>query len=280
MRDLTDKVVVITGGASGIGLAMAHRFAVAGARLVLADIEEAALAAAVDELTAAGATVSGIRTDVTDPASFEALRDQTLTRHGAAHVLCNNAGVAAGGPAWEVSLDVWRWVMDVNVFGVVNGIRTFVPAMIEQGEGHVVNTASIAGLIAAPGIGPYTASKQAVVSISETLLQDLAAAGHPVGVSVLCPAFVRTRIHQAERNAPEGIDRTFAEGAATQATWGVFGALVEAGIDARVVADAVLDALVEGRFYVLTHPETHAWVRGRFETILGGGSPLSPVSVG
>ncbi|MCC6225038.1 MAG: SDR family NAD(P)-dependent oxidoreductase [Microthrixaceae bacterium] len=278
--ELKDKVAVITGGASGIGLAMARRFATGGAALVLADIEEATLATAVAELSDSGATVSGVRTDVTDPASFAALRDETLSRHGAVHVLCNNAGVAAGGPAWEVSLDVWRWVMDVNVFGVINGIHTFVPTMIDQGEGHVVNTASIAGLITAPGIGPYTASKQAVVSISETLLQDLAAAGHPVGVSVLCPAFVKTRIHEAERNAPAGLDRDFAQGAATQATWGVFGALVQAGIDAEVVADAVADAVAEGRFYVLTHPETHAWVRGRFETILGGGSPLAPVTVG
>lgn len=278
--ELKDKVVVITGGASGIGLAMARRFATDGATLVLADIEEDTLGAAVAELSDSGATVSGVRTDVTDPASFAALRDDTLSRHGAVHVLCNNAGVAAGGPAWEVSLDVWRWVMDVNVFGVINGIHTFVPTMIEQGEGHVVNTASIAGLIAAPGIGPYTASKQAVVSISETLLQDLAAAGHPVGVSVLCPAFVKTRIHEAERNAPAGLDRDFAQGAATQATWGVFGALVQAGIDAEVVADAVADAVATGRFYVLTHPETHAWVRGRFETILGGGSPLAPVTAG
>lgn len=276
--ELKDKVTVITGGASGIGLAIARRFAADGARLVLADIEEDALSDAVAELSDAGAVVAGVRTDVTDPASLASLRDETLSLHGAVHVLCNNAGVAAGVPVWEVSLDVWHWVMEVNVFGVINGIHAFVPTMIEQGEGHVVNTASIAGLIAAPGIGPYTASKQAVVSISETLLQDLAAAGAPVGVSVLCPAFVRTRIHEAERNAPAGLDRDFTEGAAAQATWGVFGALVQAGIDAAVVADAVAEAVADGRFYVLTHPETHAWVRGRFETILGGGSPLSPVS--
>lgn len=277
MKELKDKVAVITGGASGIGLAVARRFAADGATVVLADIEADTLAAAVDELAAAGARATGIHTDVTDPASFEALRDETLSLYGAVHVLCNNAGVAAGGPAWEISLDVWRWVLEVNVFGVINGIRTFVPTMIEQGEGHVVNTASIAGLIAVPGIGPYTASKHAVVSISETLLADLAAAGAPVGVSVLCPAFVRTRIHQADRNAPEGIDRDFEQGPSAQATWGVFGALVEAGIGTEVVADAVRSAVVEERFYILTHPETPEWVRGRFETILGGGSPIAPV---
>jgi NAD(P)-dependent dehydrogenase (short-subunit alcohol dehydrogenase family) len=279
MMELDDKVAVITGGASGIGLALARRFASDGARLVLADIEEEVLAAAVGELAESGATVSGVRTDVTDPASMVALREETLSRHGAVHVLCNNAGVAAGGPAWEISLDVWRWVLEVNVFGVINGIHTFVPTMIEQGEGHVVNTASIAGLIAAPGIGPYTASKHAVVSISETLLQDLAAAGSPVGVSVLCPAFVKTRIHEANRNAPEAVDAVFAEDEATKATWDVFGALVEAGIEATVVADAVAEALLAERFYILTHPETPEWVQGRFETILGGGSPVAPISV-
>ena len=192
-------------------------------------------------------------------------------------MLCNNAGVSAGGPAWEISLDVWRWVMEVNVFGVINGIRAFVPTMIEAGEGHVVNTASIAGLVAVPGIGPYAASKHAVVSISETLLSDLATAGAPIGVSVLCPAFVKTRIHQSDRNAPEGTDRDFADGPATQATWSVFERLVEAGIDTGIVADAVRDAVLEERFYILTHPETPAWVRSRFETILGGGSPTAPV---
>lgn len=278
MKELKDKVAVITGGASGIGLAIAHRFAVDGATVVLADIEQVPLGAAVDELAATGATVTGVRTDVTDPASVEALRDETLSLHGAVHVLCNNAGVSAGGPAWEISLDVWRWVMEVNVFGVINGIRAFVPTMIEAGEGHVVNTASIAGLVAVPGIGPYTASKHAVVSISETLLSDLATAGAPVGVSVLCPAFVKTRIHQSDRNAPEGTDRDFVQLPATQATWSVFERLVEAGIDTGIVADAVRDAVLEERFYILTHPETPAWVRSRFETILGGGSPTAPIT--
>lgn len=279
MKDLTGKVAVVTGGASGIGLAMARRFAAEGMQLVLADIEADPLASAVAELADGGATVSGVPTDVTDLDSVVALRDEVLHRHGAVHVLCNNAGVAAGGPAWEVTPDVWRWVFDVNVFGVVNGIHAFVPTMMDQGEGHVVNTASIAGLIAAPGIGPYTASKHAVVSISETLLQDLAAAGSNVGVSVLCPAFVRTRIHEASRNAPEAVDQAIGEDEASKATWDVFSALVEAGIEATVVADAVAESVIVDRFYVLTHPETPDWVKGRFETILGGGSPVAPISV-
>jgi NAD(P)-dependent dehydrogenase (short-subunit alcohol dehydrogenase family) len=279
MKELNAKVAVITGGASGIGLAVARRLAADGMRIVIGDIEADAMDTAVNNLRNDGATASGVLTDVTDPASVDALRDATLAEHGAVHVVCNNAGVAAGGPAWEIPADVWRWVMDVNVFGVINGIRSFVPTLIEQGEGHVINTASIAGLIAAPGIGPYTASKQAVVSISETLLQDLAAAGSPVGVSVLCPAFVRTRIHEAGRNAPDGIDRAIGNDDASKATWDVFSALVEAGIDASVVADAVRAAVIEDHFYILTHPETPEWVRGRFETILGGGSPLAPISI-
>lgn len=280
MEELNGKVAVVTGGASGIGFAIARRFLDAGMSVVLADVEEEALGASVAELGGADGGVSGVLTDVTDAASVVALRDEVLSRHGAVHVLSNNAGVAAGGPAWEVPLDVWRWVFDVNVFGVVHGIHAFVPTMIEQGEGHVVNTASIAGLIAAPGIGPYTASKHAVVSISETLLQDLATVGSPVGVSVLCPAFVRTRLDEANRNAPVGVGDVFAPTDATKATWGVFSAMVRAGIDASVVADAVADAVVEGRFYVLTHPETPDWVRARFTNILGGGSPIAPVAVG
>ncbi len=279
MKDLNDKVAVITGGASGIGLAVARRFAADGMRIVIGDIETDAMDRAVSSLRDDGATASGVVTDVTDPASVDALRDAALRVHGAVHVLCNNAGVAAGGPAWEVPLEVWRWVLEVNVFGVINGMRSFVPTLVEAGEGHVINTASIAGLIAAPGIGPYTASKHAVVSISETLLQDLAAAGSPVGVSVLCPAFVRTRIHEATRNAPAGIDDLPGEDGEPNPAWDVFSALVEAGIEASVVADAVRDALVENRFYILTHPETTEWVRGRFETILGGGTPLAPIAV-
>ncbi len=279
MKDLAGKVAVITGGASGIGLALARRLAADGMSIVIGDIEADAMSAAVAELHGSGATASGVLTDVTDPDSVDALRDAVLAEHGAVHVVCNNAGVAAGGPAWEISVDVWRWVLDVNVFGVINGIRSFVPTLIEQGEGHIVNTASIAGLIAAPGIGPYTASKHAVVSISETLVQDLAAAGANVGVSVLCPAFVRTRIHEARRNAPETAAEALSDESLPNFNWEVFSALVEAGIDATIVADAVLEALLEDRFYILTHPETRQWAQSRFDTILGDGSPLSPVQI-
>ena len=266
---------------SGIGLAIARRCASEGMRLVLADVDREALDASTAELTGEGTQAVGVVTDVTDPASMDALLAASLEAHGAVHLVCLNAGVAFGGPAWEIPLDAWRWVLEVNLFGIINGIHTFVPHLMAQGEGHVVTTASVAGLVSAPGISPYNASKHAAVTITETLLQDLRMAGSPIGVSVLCPAFVRTRIHEAERNAPAGVASamTTASDAVTGA-WSVFGMLVEAGIPAEDVADAVVQAVREDRFYILTHPESLDWIRARFETILGGGDPTSPVPLG
>src|SRR3984885_13722438 len=172
-------------------------------KIVLGDIEEGPLARAVNDLAAAGAEAVGVRTDVADRASVEALRDRTLDRFGAVHLVHNNAGVGTGGPIWEVPEEDWRWILGVNLWGVVHGIATFVPLFIQQGEGHVVNTASIAGLTSAPFLGPYNATKQAVVAMSETLYKDLEGAGiKGVGVSVLCPGFVQTRIAESNRNRP------------------------------------------------------------------------------
>ena len=192
MKDLQGKVAVITGGASGIGRAVADRAAGEGMKIVLGDIEEGPLKEAVDELTGRGAEALGVVTDVSDAASVRALRDRTLDRFGAVHLVHNNAGIGLGGPIWEVSEEDWRWILGVNLWGVIHGVATFVPLLIAQGEGHIVNTASIAGLTAAPFLGPYNASKHAVVAISETLFKDLQAMGAPVGVSVLCPGFVQT----------------------------------------------------------------------------------------
>ena len=202
MQDLRGKVAVITGGASGIGRAVAERAAGEGMKLVLGDIEEGPLKETVDDLTSKGAEALGVVTDVSDAASVRALRDRTLDRFGAVHLVHNNAGIGLGGPIWEVSEEDWRWILGVNLWGVIHGVATFVPVLMEQGEGHVVNTASIAGLIAAPFLGPYNATKQAVVAISETLFKDLQAVGAPIGVSVLCPGFVQTRIAESERNRP------------------------------------------------------------------------------
>lgn len=277
MDNLQGKVAVITGGASGIGLAVARRAATDGMRIVVADIDEATIEEAVASLRDSGAEATGVHCDVTDAASVDALLAASLDAMGAVHLVCLNAGVAAGGPAWEVPLDAWHWVLNVNLFGIIHGIRTFVPHLMAQGEGHIVNTASIAGLVSGPGIGPYNASKHAAVTVSETLYQDLRMAGSPVGVSVLCPAFVRTRIHEAQRNAPSEVAAALAEPTdGVAATMSVFSMLVEAGIEVEIVADAVLDAVKQDRFYILTHPETHDWVRSRFENILAGGNPTTP----
>lgn len=277
MKDLNGKVAVITGGAAGLGLAMAKRFADEGMKLVLADIEDDVLASTVSEFADGGAEAKGVHCDVTDLAEVEALRDAALDAFGAVHVICNNAGVAAGGPAWAIPVEVWRWVLDVNFFGVIHGIHTFVPLLIEQGEGHVVNTASAAGLVSTPGIGPYNASKHAVVTLSETLQHDLAMVGANVGVSVLCPAFVRTRIHESDRNAPAEVEAALSGFEEWQAGSELFKAFVEGGIEPSIIGDAVTEAVLEERFYILTHPEVGPWLQTRVETILGGGSPTMPL---
>ena len=208
MENLQGKVAVITGGASGIGKAMAAAAVAEGMKVVVADIEEGALKEAADELAAGGSDVLSVVTDVSDGASVRELRDRALDRFGAVHLVHNNAGVGTGGPIWEVSEEDWRWILGVNLWGVVHGIATFVPVLLEQGEGHVVNTASIAGLTTAPFLGPYNATKQAVVAMSETLYKDLQAAGvSGIGVSVLCPGFVQTRIAESDRNRPSWAPR-------------------------------------------------------------------------
>ncbi len=204
MEDLQGKVAVITGGASGIGRAVAERAAAEGMKIVLGDIEEGALAQAVDDLTAAGAEAIGVVTDVADRASVEALRDRALDRFGAVHLVHNNAGIGLGGPIWEVTEEDWRWILGVNLWGVIHGVATFTPLLIEQGEGHIVNTASIAGLIVAPFLGPYNATKQAVVAISETLFKDLQTVAAPVGVSVALPR-LRADAHCGVRPEPTGL---------------------------------------------------------------------------
>jgi NAD(P)-dependent dehydrogenase (short-subunit alcohol dehydrogenase family) len=276
MEDLGGKVAVITGGASGIGRAVADRAAAEGMRLVLGDIEEAPLAAAVDALTAAGAEAIGVRTDVSERASVEALRDAALDRFGAVHLVHNNAGIGLGGPIWEVSEEDWRWILGVNLWGVIHGVATFTPLLMEQGEGHIVNTASIAGLIAAPFLGPYNATKQAVVAISETLFKDLQAVASPVGVSVLCPGFVQTRIAESERNRPDWAPDRDVEGA--MAVRGVVQNLVDSGIAPAAVADRVIDAVRTGTFYILTHPELEGAITTRFEDIVQGRAP-SPTMI-
>ena len=266
MEDLQGKVAVITGGASGIGKAVASAAAGEGMKVVIADIEEAALKEAANDLSSNGAEVLGVVTDVADAASVRDLRDRALDRFGAVHLVHNNAGVGAGGPIWEVSEDDWRWILGVNLWGVVHGIATFVPVLIEQGEGHVVNTASIAGLTTAPFLGPYNATKQAVVAMSETLYKDLQAAGVTgIGVSVLCPGFVQTRIAESDRNRPAWAPEREVEGATELRA--AIQTLVDSGIPAEQVGRQVLDAVRTDTFYILTHPELDDAVATRFKDI-------------
>jgi NAD(P)-dependent dehydrogenase (short-subunit alcohol dehydrogenase family) len=276
VEDLQDKVAVITGGASGIGRAVAERAAAEGMKIVLGDIEEGPLARAVDDLAAAGAEAVGVRTDVADRASVEALRDRALDRFGAVHLVHNNAGIGLGGPIWEVTEEDWRWILGVNLWGVIHGVATFTPLLLEQGEGHVVNTASIAGLIVAPFLGPYNATKQAVVAISETLFKDLQTIAAPVGVSVLCPGFVQTRIAESDRNRPDWAPDRGTMGAAE--VQGVVQNLVDGGIAPATVADRVIDAVRTNTFYILTHPELDIAITTRFDDIVQGRAP-SPTMI-
>jgi NAD(P)-dependent dehydrogenase (short-subunit alcohol dehydrogenase family) len=276
MENLQGKVAVITGGASGIGKAVAARATTEGMRVVIADIEERTLKEAEGELSARGAEVLAVVTDVSESASVRELRDRAIQHFGAVHLVHNNAGVGLGGPIWEVPEADWRWILGVNLWGVVHGISTFVPLFIEQGEGHVVNTASIAGLASAPFLGPYNATKQAVVAISETLFKDLQMLGAPVGVSVLCPGFVRTRIAESDRNRPSWAPERAVEGA--EAMRGVVQGMVDAGISPAAVADGVIDAVRTNTFYILTHPELNAALQTRFDDILQG-RPPSPTLI-
>jgi NAD(P)-dependent dehydrogenase (short-subunit alcohol dehydrogenase family) len=271
MESLLDKVAVVTGGASGIGLAMAERFLAEGMKVVIADVEAPALAAAVERLGAEGREVLAVRTDVTLWADVEALADAAYERYGAVHVVCNNAGVVTRGAAWEQSLEDWKWVIGVDLWGVIHGVKAFVPRMLASGEpGHVVSTASIAGLFAMPTIAPYNVAKVGVVALSETLHHDLRAAGSSIGVSVLCPGVVPTRIGDSDRNRPEGAPAGTRFETATQRQPPPTARTVEQ------VAELVVDAIRTDRFWILTHPEYHEWVRKKADGIIEGTTVIAP----
>jgi NAD(P)-dependent dehydrogenase (short-subunit alcohol dehydrogenase family) len=266
--ELEGKTAVITGGASGIGLATATRLAKSGVNLVLGDIEVDTLASAVKGLLESGARVLGVRTDVTNEGDILALRDAALAEFGAVHVVFNNAGVASGATIGTPT-EVWKWVIDVDLYGVIYGINAFLPLFLEQDEGHVVNTASLAGLGGAPGMGPYCAAKFAVVGLSESLFQELALTGSKVGVSVLCPGFVKTRIHESARNMPDELT-SYNDEPAAQLIADLASQAVNAGIDADVVGGAVEDAIRSNKFWILTHERSAVrttelrldWMRG------------------
>jgi len=272
MQSLEGKVAVVTGAASGIGRAMASRFAAERMKVVLADIEEPAFSSATAEQRGTGAAVLAVRTDVSVASDVESLAEAAYKEFGAVHLVCNNAGVAPeGAPVWTRSLDTWRWVLDVNLFGVIYGIRSFVPRMLAGGEeGHVVNTASVAGLSAGPMIGLYYVSKHAVVSLSETLYLDLRLANAKLGVSVLCPGFVKTAIGESARNRPASV----APDAFTSDEFHAFVRnLIEHGVPASSIADQVVDAVLDGKFWILTHTEYDPAIRERVNAMLEGRNP-------
>ncbi len=279
MDELSGKVAVVTGGASGIGYALAERFGAEGMAVVLADVEEAQLAVAAEKLRRRGTDVLAVPTDVASLAAVEALADAAFERHGAVHVLCNNAGVAGGGLSWKVPASVWEWVLGVNLYGVVHGISAFVPRLVAQGEGHVVNTASVLGVVAAPVFGPYVASKHAVVGLSESLHHDLALMGSPVRVSVVCPSWVNTGLPDAERNWPDRLGPAPTYGRSTQAMRETLSQVVAAGLEPGDVATQVLDAVRSGRFWVFPHSELATAAVERMQAAAEGRAPAMPAAL-
>ncbi len=270
MKNFLGKVAVITGGADGIGKAIARACAARGMKLVLADISEERLQRTVAELAAEGAEVIGVAGNVAVEADVQALADKAFAQFGKVHLLVNNAGVALAKNAWETTQADWDWVMGVNLYGVSNGLRAFVPRMLESGEeGHVVNTASVAGLISEPSMAAYNASKFAVVTLTEGLHHDLTLRKANVKASVLCPAWVKTAITNAERNRADGERQDFSKMDAVTAQTGMaIMRAVENGISPESVAEAVLKGVENEQFYILTHPHAKAGVQIRMEDIL------------
>jgi NAD(P)-dependent dehydrogenase (short-subunit alcohol dehydrogenase family) len=273
MQEVAGRVAVITGGASGIGRGMAEAFGAAGMRIVLADVDEVRVAATARELEKDGIEVVPVRTDVAKQNDVDALARRALDRFGGVHLICNNAGVAHGGiPTWESTLHDWEWIVGVNVMGVVHGVRTFTPILLEQGVGHIVNTASMAGLITGAGNALYGVTKHAVVALSEALFNELAAQNRDVHVSVLCPGWINTEIlRSSERNQPDAVRRSRPEVRTTpesEIRRKQVESMLASGLAPRKVGDLVLAAVREQRFWVLTHPEWKGAIRHRLENVL------------
>ncbi len=252
MDQLAGRVAVVTGAASGIGLALARRFGAEGMRVVLADIEAGPLERASKALATAGVETLAVRTDVSRGEDVAALATRSVDAFGAVHVLCNNAGIFVGGNSWEVPIADWNWVLGVNFWGVVHGLRSFVPLLLAHGEeAHIVNTASMAGLVSLPFTAPYCVSKHAVVTLSESLHHEMAVRGGKVGVSVLCPEVVATNIGDCARNRPASAGSPAAETPEQALVRGALEKSIERGISPDAIADRVLRAVRERRFYVL-----------------------------
>jgi NAD(P)-dependent dehydrogenase (short-subunit alcohol dehydrogenase family) len=281
MRQLNGRVVVITGAANGIGRAMAEAFATQGARLVLADIETGPLGATAAALRDAGTDCVAVQTDVASAESVERLRLSAMDAFGAVHVICNNAGVTVGGRAMsDLSLADWEWTLGVNLWGVIHGVHAFVPLLREQEEAHVVNTASGAALSGSAYTGPYSASKAAILSLSETLYRELAQEGAPIGVSVLLPGAIRTTIGRSEERRPDRLRTTPPSNEHTPAAVGQwFSAQREGGLNPSVAAAAVIDGVLNNRFYLFPGGASGAAAAARHADVVAGCNPtVHPLS--
>ncbi len=284
ITDFKNKTAVLTGAGSGFGLECARIGARLGMNLVLADVQQDALDQAAAELTAAGAQVLAFKLDVSSATQFEALGRATFERFGAPHFVFNNAGVGAGGLIWENTLKDWEWVLGVNVMGVVHGVRTFTPMMLDAAkkdpayQGHIVNTASMAGLLNPPNMGVYNVSKHAVVSLSETLYQDLSLVTNQISASVLCPFFVATGINQSERNRPQGMSDAGSKLTKSQMVGQAMTskAVTSGKVTAADVAQLVFDGIAANRFYIYSHPKAIRSVQTRMEDILQARNPTDP----
>lgn len=283
MKQFKDRVAVITGAASGFGREFAYAGAKLGMKLVLADVQQDALAALEAELSGQGVAVLAVHCDVSKPEQVQALADATMARFAAVHLLFNNAGVGSGGLIWENSASDWDWVLGVNLFGVIHGVRVFTPLMLACAkddpdyEGHIVNTASVAGLQNAPTMGIYNVSKHAVVSVTETLYQDLQLIEAPIGTSLLCPYFVPTGIHQSERNRPAEMQNDAAPTTSQRAAQAFSEKAVVSGkVSAAQVAQLTFDAIREERFYIYSDLEPLASVRKRMEDMVQQRNPYDP----
>ncbi len=276
MKDFQDKVAVVTGAASGIGQALAEKSAALGMKVVLADVEEPALKQVEEELKTSGAQVLAVQTDVSKATDVQRLAKLAFETYGGVHLLFNNAGVSAGTTLWESSLTDWQWVLGVNLWGVIHGVHAFVPPMLAQdSEGHIVNTASMAGVVSSPG-GIYPVTKHAVVALSETLYHELTLTGAKLKVSVLCPGFVNTRILEAARNRPAELQNEPAQRKASpqeEAVLQLIRQAVQAGMPPAHVADIVFQAIRDEKFYILSHPEWKEAIRTRMEDLLQERNP-------
>ncbi len=270
MKELRDRVAVVTGAASGIGLALAQRFAAEGMKVVMADIEGPALAAAAEALRLRASAVLAAQIDVSRPDDVERLARETYDAFGAAHVLCNNAGVAVLGAVHEHSLADWQWVINVNLWGVIHGVRAFVPRMLAGGDAaHIVNTASVAGLTTAPFMSVYDVTKHGVVALSESMYREFLATGAPIGVSVVCPGLINTNIMRSSRNRPPDLADRGKAGPAAQAAAQNLEDRLAGGYPPSEVAEQVVQGIREGRFYIVpAQPEVKAAVALRAQDII------------